>query len=256
MTSPTFILEPREFELRFRKATLVHREWITDAYVRLRIQGDELRGFDSLGADDHVRVFFPDGEPDTVEQLRAAPSREYTPLVWGDDWLELEFAVHGDTGIAARWAATAPLGSPAGVGGPRGSKALTGRPDAWFLAGDETAVPAIRRFAALMDADALGRIIVEVQGIAHELHIDTPSGVIVEQLHRGAASPGSALATRLSAFNPTDRPEGSVLGFVAAEQAIVKPARALLLERWALAAESVIIKGYWKSGNTEYHAPH
>jgi NADPH-dependent ferric siderophore reductase len=260
MTS-AFSLAPTGLELRFRRVALAAREWLTPSYVRVRLQGDELAGFASLGADDHLRIFFPEGDPQSVEELRAAPSREYTPLAWGEGWLELEFAVHGDpaagtAGVAAAWAATAPLGARAGVGGPRGSKVLTGRPDAWFLAGDETAVPAMRRFAGAMDADAVGRILVEVKDAAHELAIDAPAGVVVEQVHRDDAPAGAALAARLDALGTDDRPAGSVFGFVAAEQSIVKPGRALLLDRWGLSAEHVIVKGYWKRGETEYHAPH
>ena len=260
MTS-AFSLEPTGLELRFRRVTLAAREWLTPSYVRVRLQGDELAGFASLGADDHLRIFFPEGDPQSVEELRAAPSREYTPLAWGEGWLELEFAIHGDpaagtAGVAAAWAATAPLGALAGVGGPRGSKVLTGRPDAWFLAGDETAAPAMRRFAGAMDAAAVGRILVELTDAAHELAIDAPAGVVLEQVHRDGAPAGSALAARLDALGPDDRPAGSVFGFVAAEQSIVKPGRALLLDRWGLSAEHVIVKGYWKRGETEYHAPH
>jgi NADPH-dependent ferric siderophore reductase len=164
--------------------------------------------------------------------------------------------VHGDDGVAAPWAATAPLGSVAGVGGPRGSKVLVGRPDAWFLAGDETALPAIRRYVRAMDDAAVGRIVVEVSDAAHRLAIDAPAGVVVEDVHRGAGDPASALAARLEEFGSADRPAGDVLGFIAAEQAIVKPGRALLLDRWNLDAAGVTVKGYWKRGETEYHAPH
>lgn len=261
MTSQTFTLEPRGLELRFRRTTLVAREWLTRSYVRVRLRGDELAGFASPGADDHIRIFLPDGDPESVEALREAPSREYTPLAWGEDWLELEFAVHGDpsagtAGIAAAWAASAPLGAHAGIGGPRGSKVLVGRPDAWLLAGDETAVPAMRRFAQQMDSDAVGRILVEVTDAAHELAIDAPAGVVVEHVHRGSSPAGTALATRLDTIGADERPAGSVFGFVAAEQSIVKPGRALLLDRWALDADHIVVKGYWKRGETEYHAPH
>ncbi|MFK4805081.1 siderophore-interacting protein [Microbacterium sp. ZW CA_36] len=261
MTINAFSLEPTGLELRFRKTALVAREWLTPSYVRVRLQGGDLQGFASLGADDHIRVFFPDGNPDSIQELRAAPSREYTPLSWGDDWLELEFAIHGDpaagtAGVAAAWAATAPLGVIAGIGGPRGSRVLTGRPDAWVLAGDETAVPAIRRFAQAMDAAAVGRIVVEVTNASHELAIEAPGGVVVEYVHRGYAAGGTALAGRLDALTAADRPEGSVFGFIAAEQSIVKPGRSLLLERWGLGADQIIVKGYWKGGETEYHAPH
>ena len=259
--APAFTLEPRGLELRFRRVTLSAREWLTGSYLRVRLQGADLAGFASPGADDHVRIFFPDGDPRTVEELRAAPSREYTPLAWGEDWLEIEFAIHGDpsagtAGTAAAWAATAPVGAMAGIGGPRGSRVLVGRPEAWFLAGDETAVPAIRRFADKMDADAVGRIVVEVADAAHELAIDAPVDVVIEHVHRGDRPAGAALSARLEAATLTDRPAGAVFAFIAAEQSIVKPGRALLLDRWRLDADSVIVKGYWKAGETEYHAPH
>ncbi|MCR2783669.1 MULTISPECIES: siderophore-interacting protein [unclassified Microbacterium] len=253
----SFRLERRPLDLRFRMTRLAARQWLTPGYVRVRLVGEDLRGFDSLGADDHIRVFFPDSAPETVEQLRAAPSREYTPLGWDAEagWLDLEFAIHG-RGVAASWAATAELGAVAGVGGPRGSMIITGRPDGWLLAGDETAVPAMRRYARSMDAASVGRIIVEVADADHELPIDAPAGVIVEQLHRGTDAAGVALARRLNALTPANRPDGDVFAFVAAEQAIVKPARALLQERWALPTDAFVTKGYWKRGESEYHAPH
>jgi len=251
-----FTLEPMRLDLTFRSVELVAREWLTRTYVRVRLQGSDLAGFTSPGADDHIRIFFPETQPETIEQLREAPSREYTPLTWGDDWLELEFAIHGDEGIAAVWAATAPLGAIAGIGGPRGAKVLTGRPDAWLLAGDETAVPAIRRFARAMEADAVGRILIEVEDADHELPIETPLGVVVEHVHRLGTAPGAVLGVRLDEISADQRPTGDVFGFVAAEQSIVKHGRALLLERWGVPAEQVVVKGYWKKGDVEFHAPH
>ncbi|MFS0866500.1 siderophore-interacting protein [Microbacterium sp. 179-B 1A2 NHS] len=257
-SSPSFRLERRPHELRFRTASLAARTWETSTYVRIRLTGEDLIGFDSAGSDDHMRLFFPDTLPEGRTELRSAPNREYTPLAWDGDagWLDVEFAVHGDSGIAAPWAATAALGSTIAVGGPRGSMIVDGRPDAWFLAGDETAVPAMRRFAALMDPDAVGRILVEVADAAHELPVDAPPGVAVTPVHRGGALPGTALASALSALGPEDRPDGSVFGFIAAEQAIVRHGRALLLDRWELPAEQTVVKGYWKAGEAEYHAPH
>ncbi|WP_322410008.1 siderophore-interacting protein [Microbacterium invictum] len=260
MPESSFSFRPEGLEMRFRRVRLQSREWLTPGYVRVRLVGDELAGFVSLGADDHLRIFFPEGEPESVEEFRAAPSREYTPARFDADGLELEFAIHGDpaagtAGVAAAWAATAPIGALAGIGGPRGSKVVDGRPDYWMLAGDETAVPAMRRFAELMDDQARGRILVEVADAAHELPIDAPAGVVVEQVHRGTTAPGSALAARLDALGDEERPEGSILGFVAAEQSIVKPGRELLLERWAVPADQTIIKGYWKRGETSEKKP-
>ncbi|SDQ27040.1 siderophore-interacting protein [Microbacterium sp. cf332] len=255
--TPSFRIDRRALDLHFRSVRLVARQWLTPGYVRVRLEGVDLRGFDSPGCDDHIRVFFPEVPPDSIDEMRAAPSREYTPLAWDPDdcWLDLEFALHGG-GVAAAWAANAELGSTVGIGGPRGSAVLTGRPDGWLLAGDETAVPAIRRFVHLMDADAVGRVLVEVDDRDHELPIAPPPGVVVEQVHRGAASAGTPLAARLETLVAADRPAGAVFAFVAAEQSIVRPARRLLLDRWGLEPDQMTVKGYWKRGEPEYHAPH
>ena len=256
----TFALTRRPLELRFRRATLAGRKWPALDYLRVRLTGPELVGFGSAGDDDHIRVFFPGaGDPvGTAEELRAAPSREYTPLAWGDDgatgWLDLEFAGHGGSGVGARWAATAPPGSVVGIGGPRRTMSIEGKPEAWLLAGDEAAIPQIKRYAALIRDDTPATILVEVADAAHAVPIQAP--VPVTYVPRDGRPAGSALAAALDAIGAADRPTGAVFGFVAAEASIVPPARALLLDRWGLDPETVVAKGYWKLGEPEYHAPH
>ncbi|MFK3676619.1 siderophore-interacting protein [Microbacterium sp. NPDC090218] len=252
-TKSGFSIERRGLELRFRNVTLSAREWLAPDFVRVRLTGSDLAGFDSLGSDDHMRLFFPSGPTDSVEELRASPSREYTPLAWGEDWLDVEFAVHGDQGVAAPWAATAPLGSTIGVGGPRGSAVLMGEPGSWLLVGDETAIPAIRRFAALIPQGTPARIVVETVNQGREFEIEAP--VEVEWLHRGEAPAGSALIALLDALTADDTVGVDPFVFIAAEQSIVKPGRALL-DRWGVDTANAVVKGYWKRGEAEYHAPH
>jgi len=250
-TKSRFSIERHGLDLRFRMATMTAREWLAPDFVRVRLSGDELVGFQSLGADDHMRLFFPSGAVGSVEELRASPSREYTPLAWGEDWLDVEFAVHGDEGVAAPWAATAPLGSRIGVGGPRGSAVISGTPGSWLLMGDETAIPAIRRFAQLIPVGAPARIVVETVSAGREVDIDAP--VEVEWLHRGEAPAGSALIAFVEGL--TDAVGDDPFVFIAAEQSIVKPGRALLA-RWGADSANAVVKGYWKRGEAEYHAPH
>jgi len=273
----SFTLTRRPNELVFRTARLTARTWLAPHYVRVRLEGESLTGFDSPGSDDHIRVFFPAGDTERgaldengaldVETLRASPSREYTPLAWDAvaGSLELEFVVH-DHGVAGRWAADAPIGSIVGIGGPRGSMVMEGAPAGWFLAGDETALPAIRRLLAGLARSApegQGVVLLEVPDADHQIAIDVPEGTALRWIHRGDAAPGSALSRALDALGSADRPgagagagSGAVFAFVAAEHAVVKSGRALVLDRWQLDADGVIVKGYWRRGEAEYHAPH
>lgn len=254
----TFTLERRASELVFRTARLAARTEVAPGYLRLRFEGDELHGFDSPGADDHIRIFpLPPSSDASVEELRGTPSREYTPLAWDGSagWLDLEFVIHGDTGIAAPWARDAAIGSIVAVGGPRGSMVRVGSPDSWFLAGDETAVPAIRRLIAEAGPDASGTALIEVADAAHEIPIETPGNVGVVAVHRGGRPAGSALADRLDALTGSDRPGHDPFVFIAAEQSIVRHGRALL-ERWDIPTDRAVVKGYWKRDTAEYHAPH
>lgn len=128
---------------------------------------------------------------------------------------------------------------------------LEGEPDGWLLAGDETAIPAIRRFAARIPAGVPARIAIEVRGPEHELALD--AAVPVEWIHRGSAPAGTALAAFLESLVAEDRPGTAPFVFVAAESSIVKPGRALL-ERWSVDPAQAVVKGYWKRGEAEYHA--
>ncbi|CNL00608.1 Siderophore-interacting protein [Mycobacterium tuberculosis] len=86
-----------------------------------------------------------------------------------------------------------------------------------------------------------------------EVEIDAP--VPVEWLHRGEAPAGSALITFLDALTADDAVGTDPFVFIAAEQSIVKPGRALLT-RWGVDSANAVVKGYWKRGEAEYHAPH
>lgn len=248
-----FTIKRQSLELRFRSATLANREWLAPNYVRLRLKGPQLEGFQSPGADDHIRLFFADRPTTSVDELRNFPSREYTPLAWGEDWLDVEFVVHGESGVAGPWAASAPPGSFVGVGGPRGSAVVSGQPGSWMLAGDETAIPAIRRIAAMIPQGADARILIEVSSSEHEVTIDAP--VDVQWVHRGEKPEGSALISLLDGLGKTDAVGSDTFCFIAAEQQIVRHGRALL-KRWGVDPSQAVVKGYWKRDTAEYHAPH
>ncbi len=245
-TTATVGFQTVPLESTLRSATLLSRTWLTPAYVRVRLAGPDLRGFAAPGADDHVRLFLaPPGSaaPPAPEQWREFDSREYTPVANDPDagWVDFDFLVHA-VGTGSDWASNARLGSVCAIGGPRRSNSVAGEPDALFLAGDETAIPAITRFLSQRRPGLPARVLVEVSqdNVQVPLPVDEATDLTV------LVRPGELLTEALAGLAASDRPDGNVLAFVAAESSVVPVARELLQERWALPADAFIVKGYWR----------
>ena len=115
-------------EVRLRRTTVSRVETIAPKMKRITVKSDELRGFTSLGFDDHVKLIFPNAEgllnlaPPGTEGAAERVMRDFTPRRFDAEAGELvvDFVIHDD-GPATTWAANANVGSVLGVGGPRGS---------------------------------------------------------------------------------------------------------------------------------------
>jgi NADPH-dependent ferric siderophore reductase len=224
-----------------------------DSFVRVRLveaQPGELAGFIAPGGGDHVRVVVspeggevalgPTGEP-------FGESRTETVVEHSVDegWLDLDVLVHGVAvgGLIGPWAARAPLGSPAVVMGPKGSVVLSGAPGEVVLAGDDSALPAVRRYLRMLGPSITGELLLETRFELALLGIELPAGlrVIILEPHE---APSAALAAALQALPaPTDPLERFV--FACGEQSLVSPARAVL-GAWGIDVERAVVKGYWK----------
>ena len=145
-------------DVRFRELTVLRTEEVTPHMRRIVLGGDALAGFDSPGADDHIKLFFPNSSGEMVLPVLTAegrsypdgkepsPARDYTPRWWDHEAGELaiDFVLH-DQGVAGPWAEQAQAGDVLVIGGPRGSFVVADTYDAYVLIGDETALPAIAR---------------------------------------------------------------------------------------------------------------
>ena len=172
MTAP----DTRRFPITLRALTVTAIEDLNPRMRRITLGGAQIGAFDaggrvqpalqSLGPDDHVKLFFADPETGLLSLPRQgdgrlhwpedppAISREYTPRGFDPDSgrLVLDFVLHGH-GVAGSWAAQARLGDVIHIGGPKASMLL---PDAghYLLLGDETAIPAIANWLEMLPAEA------------------------------------------------------------------------------------------------------
>ena len=235
-------------------------ERLSPRLVQVTLAGPELEGLVVPEPAASVRVLLPQAGSDRLvmpewqgnEYLLpggARPTiRTLTPRRVDPDVLELDVAVvvHG-TGAASGWADTVAPGAPAAVSGPGRGYAVPDDAAAFFLAGDETAVPAISQ---LLEALPIGT---PVQ--AHLEVADEDARVVLPRLEaasvswhprRAGTAPGSALAEAVAA---TDLPDGTY-AWIAGEATAVQRVRRLLFEDRGLPRNRAAVRGYWKHGRT------
>jgi NADPH-dependent ferric siderophore reductase len=239
---------------RRRTLTINRVEKIAAHMIRITLTGD-LEGFVSLGFDDHVKLFFPDGTT-SAEGAPNTVSRDFTPRRHdpAGNTLEIDFAIH-DAGPATRWAAQAQAGEKLSLGGPRGSFIIPTAYDWHLLIGDETALPAISRRLAELPAGARAIVVGEVDNPAEEIAFKATANVSVTWAYRNGVAPGASdvLARTLATLT---MPAGDYYAWVACESLIAKALRRQLLADHGANPKWMRAAGYWRRGAVSVHEVH
>jgi NADPH-dependent ferric siderophore reductase len=301
------LVEPAAPSYRFFSARVARVQRLSPSFLRLTVAGPELTGFGVGGADQRiklvlsrdggpVRQLLSDGPgwyqeycalPDQVRPfLRTYTVRAARPQL-GE--LDVDLVLHGvedgRPGPAASWAAAAVAGDPVVLLGP--DRSGTGR--AWgvewappaegtlFLAGDETAVPAISAIVEALPAGRRAVAVLEVPEAGDVLSLAVPPGVEVRWLIRGSRARGEALGPAVHAalcelgvaapaagVEPEDVdltggilwevPETGADGcyaWLAGEAGMVKALRRRLVRDLGVPRSSVAFMGYWRVGAAE-----
>jgi NADPH-dependent ferric siderophore reductase len=244
---------PRRVRHEPRRRTLTVRqvETIAAHMIRVTLSGD-LDGFTSLGFDDHVKLFFPDGTKN-AEGVPNMLGRDFTPRRYdpAQNTLEIDFAIH-DAGPATRWAAQAKPGDMLALGGPRGSFIIPTAYDWHLLIGDETALPAISRRLAELPARTRTVVIVEIDGRDDEIALPTVADATVTWAHRDGVAAGDSdvLAKTLASLK---LPAGDYYSWVACESLIAKALRRQLIADHGANPKWLRAAGYWRRGAVAVH---
>lgn len=225
-------------ELKRRPLAVTRVRALGSGFVEVTLAGESLADFTSLSFDDHVKFMFEDGGGEPV-------ARDYTPRRFDRAARELviEFARHG-AGAASDWARQARPGQQVLVGGPRGSMVIPADYDWHLLAGDATALPAIRR--RLEELPASSRAIVVAQLAPHE-RLPLASAAALE-LH-WVDTPEELLAC----VQALRLPAGEGFAWGAGEAALMARLRGVLREQHQLPKEAMRIAAYWKQGASQHH---
>jgi NADPH-dependent ferric siderophore reductase len=189
---------------------------------------------------------FPPGVAD------AQHARNYTVRRWEPAARELvvDFVLHGDHGLAARWAAGAGPGASVGFAGPRVHWTGARRGDWTLLVADETGLPALAAIVETLPAGHPVTALVEVTDAEDELPLETAAALDVRWLHRGAAPPGSTTLIA-DALRTLDLPAGTGRAWGGGEAAAMRDVRTHLRAERRLEAGAMSVLGYWKHRDTD-----
>ena len=270
------VTEPSGVEARtrrqpppFRRVTVSATAWISPYLRRVSLAGPALEGFASDEPAASVRLLLPspgaaelvvpawNGNEFLLPDGRRPVLRTFTPRRFAENpgVLDIDIVVHPQ-GAAARWAADAELGAPAAISGPgRGYTIGLGdapgageaRAASFFLAGDETAIPAVSQLLEALPPPAT---------LAVHLEVARPDARCELPAHRGATvtwhdrapgdAPGDALVAAVTGASID--PQARV--WVAGEAASVQRIRRHLFEGLGMPRNQATVRGYWKHGRS------
>ena len=227
-----------------RPVEVVSVSKLTPRLVSVLVRGDALDGFRIEAPTAHVKVFLPaDGQDDPAV-------RTYTPVRFDEasKTLELQFVLHG-AGPASEWAERAAPGDKLEVAGPGGRFVLDETATHWWLAADESAIPAVATLLEALPATATADVHIEVADAADEIVFDSPAKTTVSWHHR--RSPGAFGAELDEAARAADIPAGARI-WVACEAAAMRGIRRYFRNDRGLPPGSMVTRGYWRLGEANH----
>ena len=240
----------------FRTATVEHTAPMTPHLRRVTLAGPALVGFPEPAAAASVRLLLPEPEGLVVPEWngnefllpggRRPVLRTFTPVVVDPvaGRLVVDVVLHHG-GAASAWADATGPGDTVAVSGPgRGWTPPRGF-RSFVVAGDESAVPAIRQVLATLPDGAHATVHVEV---AHpDARSDlggTPLATVVWHDRPPGAPPGAPLVAALT----TGAPDPAAAHWIAGEAAAVQRIRLHLFHDHGLPRSDHTVRGYWKRG--------
>jgi NADPH-dependent ferric siderophore reductase len=240
---------------------------ISPSFTRLTLTGPDLEHLEDAGFDQCVRLFFPrEGQDElwmptlsndawmaqTLVQPKARRPwvRNYTIRAFrpAEREVDIEVAVHGDTGPGSAWAGRARPGDPAGIF-DEGISYLPIADAKWqLLAGDESALPAILSILERSPASLVAEVFLEVPETADiRPDVTHAEGVQVHWVARdgAAAVPGSLV---LEAVKDAVLPAGPFYTWAAGESRLPTGLRRHLVNDRKVPKSDIAFIGYRRHG--------
>jgi len=229
---------------------------LTPYMARIGLRGAELAEMEQPAPAGSVRLFTPfpgekelpavvwNGNAYRLDDDTRPLIRTFTPVNFdsASGRLDLDIVLH-EAGAASQWLDAAQPGDPVAVSGPGRGYRIDLDAAACLLAGDESALPAIRQIVAELGADVVVGAVVEVGSPEARQELPDHPGLDVQwAVRRPGSEPGSALLPALRAAPADD----SATVWAAGEAGAMFRVRKYLLEERGFDRSRVTVRGYWK----------
>jgi NADPH-dependent ferric siderophore reductase len=246
-----------------KRVEVVTVSTITPRLVSVFVAGDDLDGFADAAPTSHLKVFLPaDGQdaPNLPEYTPDGPVyaddgpppvvRTYTPRRYDPAarTLEIQFLLHGE-GPASDWAQRAKPGDKLAVAGPGGRFSLEPAADHWWIAGDESAIPAIGTLLEALPDTTTADVHIEVADADDEIDLSGPAKTTITWHHRRNSN---AFGTELAgAAREAAIPESARI-WVACEAGAMRDIRRYFTRERGLPLTRLVTRGYWRTGEQNH----
>ncbi len=210
---------------------------LTPRMRRVRLAGDSLSGLVATPGQT-LKIYVPDlvsGRP---------VARDYTVRDYNaaQPCLDIDFVLHGE-GPAANWARRVQPGEALEFIGPSGRYRPDPSADWHLFAGDESALPAIQAYVAMLPADARAFLYIDIADAAEQQPIPGSARPMVRWLHRGDRAPGTSTVLE-DTLRAESLPSGQGRIWIAGHTPTVRRIRAHLLDQ-GVDRRTLYVKGYW-----------
>ncbi|MGH3755737.1 MAG: siderophore-interacting protein [Pseudonocardiaceae bacterium] len=216
-------------------ATVASVQALTPRMTRVRLIDESLAAVPGQT----LKIYVPDLASGRLV-ARDYTVRDYDPA---GPSLDIDVVLHGE-GPAASWARRVQPGATLEFVGPSGRYRPDPHADWHLFAGDETALPAIQAYVAMLPADARVFLYVEVADAAEQQPIPGSARPAVCWLHRGGRAPGTTTVLE-DTLRAARLPVGQGRIWIAGHTPTVRRIRAHLLDQRGIDRRALYTRGYW-----------
>ena len=214
--------------------------------TRVTLSGSELHDFPTDVEGGYVKLILAAAEEQVKPTVRSFTVRKFCLENLA---LTLDMVSHGSTGPAGLWASQAEVGEKVTISGPGRCQMISLEANWFLLAGDMSALPAIKVNLATLSDNAKGHVFIEVISEEDKIELQRPAGIELHWIVNDAPElPNTVLEDRVVALPWSDH---KVSVWVAGEFSASRTLRQYFRHERLVPRENMYVSCYWKIGTTD-----